>query len=347
MNKIDDEFLRADRKSKRVLLILLSISLACLLYAVSSYAAIKSSKEDAPTIVLKRGSTTVQSGFASLDACEARKAAVKATDAPLKETGSAVYDCIHTMRSRVAFGPNPPPPTCTAAKPADEERPQECPAGTTGAWTQQLTYTSAPYPTCWAPGGWLPASAPAEACVAPNRLPTISGTPVATGVVGVPYSFTPTAADPDGDALTFIVDNRPPWATFDATTGKLFGTPGPTHVGVRSELRIRVQDGRGGEAVLAFGKLTILPAPSTSATLSWTPPAKNTDDTALTNLAGYRIVYGTEPSALTRMVDIPNPVTTSYIVDQLTPATWYFAVRAYNAAGAESVNSNIASKTLP
>jgi hypothetical protein len=35
------------------------------------------------------------------------------------------------------------------------------------------------------------------------------------------------------------------------------------------------------------------------------------------------------------------------VIENLSPATWYFAVKAYNTANAESAFSNIASKTIP
>lgn len=62
---------------------------------------------------------------------------------------------------------DPPPPTCTAPKPADETRAQTCPTGTTGTWSQSRSYSSAAYPTCWTPGDWSPSSPPAGACVTP------------------------------------------------------------------------------------------------------------------------------------------------------------------------------------
>ncbi len=43
--------------------------------------------------------------------------------------------------------------------------------------------------------------------------------------------FTPSANDADGDTLTFTISNRPSWATFNGTTGRLSGTPGASHVG--------------------------------------------------------------------------------------------------------------------
>ena len=59
----------------------------------------------------------------------------------------------------------------------------------------------------------------------PNQPPSIGGSPATTGREGVPYSFTPTASDPDGDSLTFGISNRPSWASFSTSSGRLAGTP--------------------------------------------------------------------------------------------------------------------------
>lgn len=83
-----------------------------------------------------------------------------------------------------------------------------------------------------------------------------------------------------------------------------------------------------------------------SATLSWIPPTENEDGTALTNLAGYVIVYGTSPTALDRQINLSNPGLTRYVVDNLSGGTWYFAIRAYSSTGAQSALSGIASKTI-
>jgi len=84
-----------------------------------------------------------------------------------------------------------------------------------------------------------------------------------------------------------------------------------------------------------------------SATVSWSAPTQNTDGSALTNLAGFHIYYGTSATNLSQSVQIANPGLTIYALGNLAPATWYFAVNAYTAAGAESALSNIASKTIP
>jgi hypothetical protein len=83
-----------------------------------------------------------------------------------------------------------------------------------------------------------------------------------------------------------------------------------------------------------------------SATLSWTPPTENTDGTALTDLAGYRIYYGTDMNNLSQLVTIASVGVTRYVIDNLTQGTWYFTIRAYNSVGAESSESNSASKTI-
>ena len=48
-----------------------------------------------------------------------------------------------------------------------------------------------------------------------NSAPQISGTPSPSVNVTQNYSFTPTASDPDGDNLTFSIENMPRWAQFD------------------------------------------------------------------------------------------------------------------------------------
>ena len=79
--------------------------------------------------------------------------------------------------------------------------------------------------------------------------------------------------------------------------------------------------------------------------MSWLPPTQNTDGTALL-LAGYRIYYGTSQTNLSQMAEVPTGGVTSYTIDDLASGKWYFSVHAYSAAGGESADSNIASKTI-
>jgi hypothetical protein len=183
---------------------------------------------------------------------------------------------------------------------------------------------------------------------APNAAPTISGTPAASVVAGQAYSFQPTASDPENQTLTFSISGRPAWATsFSTTTGRLSGTPTSTNVGTYSNIVISVSDGTNTVPLPSFS-ITVTPAGTTtgSATLRWTPPTLNEDGTPIENLAGYRVYYGTNSSNLTQVVTIASPSVTSAVIQNLTPATWYFALKAYNAANVESSFSNVASKTI-
>jgi len=178
-----------------------------------------------------------------------------------------------------------------------------------------------------------------------NRAPVISGTPPTTANVGTAYSFRPTVSDADGDALTFTIDNKPSWANFNQSTGLLSGTPGAGDAGTTNGIVFRVSDGRGGTAALAAFNLTVTAVATGSATLNWMPPTENTDGSAL-NLAGYRIYYGTSSSNLDQVKQIANPGITTGTVDNLTPATWYFSVRAYSTSGVESAGTTPVNKTI-
>ena len=99
----------------------------------------------------------------------------------------------------------------------------------------------------------LPAFAIAVSKTAPaNRAPVISGTPPTSVTQGTAYSFQPTASDADSDPLTFSIANRPSWATFSTTTGRLQGTPTASNVGTFSNIAISVSDGKATAQLPAF-----------------------------------------------------------------------------------------------
>jgi hypothetical protein len=179
-----------------------------------------------------------------------------------------------------------------------------------------------------------------------NRAPTISGTPPTSVTAGQTYRFQPSATDADGDVLTFSIKNRPSWATFSPTTGRLSGTPSSSQVGTYSNIVISVTDGKVTRSLSAFW-ITVRSASGTgSVSLSWTAPTRNTDGSTLTNLAGFRVYYGTTQGSYTRSVQLPNRSMTSVVIEDLTTARWYFAVKAYTTAGVESTFSSSVSKLI-
>lgn len=71
-------------------------------------------------------------------------------------------------------------------------------------------------------------------------------------------------------------------------------------------------------------------------TLSWEPPTENADGTPLMDLRGYKIHYGSQPGAYADTIDLSNAGLTTYVVQNLSAGTYYFAITTYNAAGVES-----------
>ena len=83
-----------------------------------------------------------------------------------------------------------------------------------------------------------------------------------------------------------------------------------------------------------------------SSTVTWTKPTKNSDGSTLSNLSGYKVVFGNSASALNQSKSISDPNATSTTIAALASGTWYFAVRAVNSSNVESDNSSVVSKTI-
>ena len=182
-----------------------------------------------------------------------------------------------------------------------------------------------------------------------SSVPTIklSGTPPGTVVAGNAYVFLPTVQTTGGTA-TLSATGLPSWATINSSTGEISGTPTSGDVGTTSTIAIIAVDGSATASLPAFRIDVTAPGASTvgSASLSWEAPTLNTNGTALTDLAGYHIYYGTSVGALNSFIDVPGAATTEYEISNLSSGTYYFIVVAYNSLGFESPGSNQASKTI-
>ena len=196
--------------------------------------------------------------------------------------------------------------------------------------------------------GSLSATLPAFSITvtAANRAPTISGTPATSVNSGSAYSFTPTASDPDGQTLAFGIANKPSWATFNTSTGQLSGTPTSANAGTYSNIVISVSDGSLSATLPAFA-VTVNAPVSGTATLTWSAPTLNSDGSALTNLSGYKVRYGTSPTSLTQLLDVPGAAVTGASIEGLAAGTWYFTVSSYNNTGVESAQTSPVSFTVP
>jgi len=85
--------------------------------------------------------------------------------------------------------------------------------------------------------------------------------------------------------------------------------------------------------------------------MSWNAPTKNTDGSLLTDLAGYKVYYGTSSGHYTGSIKVIGKNSTSISAATLTssvpaPGTYYIVVTAYDTSGIESDYSNEVNITL-
>jgi Putative Ig domain/Fibronectin type III domain len=197
------------------------------------------------------------------------------------------------------------------------------------------------------------------------------GSPPTSVEVDRYYGFQTWASDTDGRGVTYSIKNKPSWATFDSTYGHLYGVPPTSAAGTYANIVISASDGISQASLEPFsivvqgtggsggtsggggstgggtgGGTTTPPSGATgTATVSWHPPTANTNGSAISNLAGFTVYYGTSQSNY-QSVKVANPKLTSYTIDNLSPGTYYFSVSAYNTTGATSAYGPIASKAI-
>jgi hypothetical protein len=144
------------------------------------------------------------------------------------------------------------------------------------------------------------------------------------------------------------------WNSTDATScvasGDWSGNKGASSSESTGTLAIDSQyaltcSGAGG-SVNESVNVTVVLSNNGAALLSWIPPTDNTDDSTLTDLAGYKIRYGTSPGNYSNTEIINNPGLTSFLIENLASADWYFVMTAFNDSGIESVYSTEVSKTI-
>lgn len=122
--------------------------------------------------------------------------------------------------------------------------------------------------------------------------------------------------------------------------------------------------GGGGGAPGAGGGAGVLPPSGDGkyVVLSWEAPLTREDGSCLDALESYDISYGLspgnyektevvkvddiKPSATGRSTECGEVKSYSYMVENLSPASWYFAVRAVDANGQVSDYSNEAIRTV-
>jgi Putative Ig domain len=170
-----------------------------------------------------------------------------------------------------------------------------------------------------------------------NHAPTIGGAPLTSIETGQTYNFLPKAQDADGNTLRFSISSKPSWASFDAMTGRLWGVPSSTQAGSYEEIQISVSDGKTTTALPQFAINVAQAAPPLrNVTVSWMPPTLNADGTALTNLSGYKILYGSASGSYTSSIALSDPGMARYMIENLPAGKYFLVMVAVNSDGKQS-----------
>jgi hypothetical protein len=195
------------------------------------------------------------------------------------------------------------------------------------------------------PTASAPDAAPSAPAAIADQPLAVEGRPGTAATVGATYSFKPTIRDADGRSLSFDIANKPDWATFSKATGQLSGTPSTNDVGTNADIVIQVADGEDFATLPTFS-ITV-PAPSVgSATLSWSPPTQYSDGSQLLALGGYKIYYGSSADELSNSITVQNGGIARYVVENLTPGKYFFAMTVFDQTGTESARSPVGSKAI-
>lgn len=199
--------------------------------------------------------------------------------------------------------------------------------------------------------------------VSGNQPPLIAGSPATDLVAGTPYSFQPTAADPDGDTITFSATNLPAWASINAQTGKVTGTPTSAQVGKSGQITISASDQEASSSLPAFQITvaaasnsplpvvneppTIVGTPATSATVglvySFTPVGDDPNDDTLTYAISNKPSWATFTPTTGQLTGTPaaaNVGTTNNISITVTDGTSVATLPSFSIQVADVAPTN-------
>jgi Calx-beta domain len=141
-------------------------------------------------------------------------------------------------------------------------------------------------------------------------------------------------------------DAAPKSFTIPISNAKPFSGKKTLAVAIAGAIDARLGSANTSAIVTINGDAAATTAATGTATVSWTAPTLDTNGSPLTDLAGYNLHYGKTPTTMTNVIAVNDPASGSYVIGNLAPGTWFFAVVAYNAQAVESTLSSIVSKTL-
>ncbi|MFO1369154.1 MAG: Ig-like domain-containing protein [Marinagarivorans sp.] len=135
-----------------------------------------------------------------------------------------------------------------------------------------------------------------------NTLPSISGSPSLAATANTAYRFAPVVQDADANSLSFSVTNLPKWASFNAATGVLSGTPTGADLGASGEIVISVSDGFDSVSLPGFS-INVAPPADTGLPILTVPKPVALNANALYTPVTLQQLLGLADSANQATVD--------------------------------------------
>jgi hypothetical protein len=186
-------------------------------------------------------------------------------------------------------------------------------------------------------------SGSATLTVTPAVLVSLVVTPSSPSIsVNASQQFTATGTYSDGSTqnLTAAVT----WSSSSAAVAQISNASGSnglaTGIAAGTTTITAISGSISKSVTLVVSALT----GSGSTSLAWEAPTTHADGTPATDIAGYKIYYGTSSENYNTEIDAGN--VTSYTVANLAPGTYYFTTSAYYTSGGESSLSNEVAITI-
>ncbi|TGN40231.1 hypothetical protein E5Q11_08080 [Marinobacter confluentis] len=193
----------------------------------------------------------------------------------------------------------------------------------------------------------------AAALQASELQATVSSSVISQKLVIVEYrnvqhfkTIADTYADSDADSDTNVTDTEAPTGTTDSdpTTDDSGTSTDEPAVDTNDETLADTDTGTGS-GTDTTPESTI---PANAALLSWTAPLtrENGESLAMSEIAGFEVVYGTSAEALDQSLAIGDAYVDELLIDELAAGTWYFAIRTLDMDGRRSQLSNVVHKQI-